>query len=625
MSEKRSIELLAPAKDLETARQAILHGADAIYIGAPRFGARAMAGVSIEDLQTLCKEAHLYRVRVYVAFNTILYDHELKDAQTLIWEIYRAGADALIIQDMGITMMDLPPIPLHSSTQCDTTTPEDVIHLDALGFDQIVLARELNVEQIRQISPVTSKKLEVFVHGALCVSYSGRCYISQALTNRSANRGECSQQCRLPYTLIDSSGLEISHNQHLLSPKDLNRSLILEELLEAGVSSFKIEGRLKSISYVKNITAYYRKKIDDIIAQHPDKYQRASLGTITFSFSPNPLKSFNRGFTDYQITSPNKTAEKRNYLNPHTPKSQGEFLGHIVQSTPQSWHISSNIALSNGDGLLYITPQGEVGGININRSLGVGHIAPARMLRLPKGTQVFRNHDRAWEAMLSGHTAERVHQVKIVLKVCEGLLTLSMQLLEEPEIMITVGLDDKLELAQKKTDITRLKTELSKLGGTIFKAIEVECHLGEAEYFIPLSQLSRLRREAIQRLVDCLQDKITPLRNTLTPKMSSLNRSKLPKRKITQIDYTANVANHLAEKHYRELGYIQIDKAFELSSNTKARLMTTKYCIRYELGYCTRAHKKIMPYKEPLFLLQGKHRIKLEFDCLNCQMYLLQP
>ena len=623
MIQKRRIELLAPAKDIETARAALLHGADAIYIGAPRFGARAAAGVSLEDLSILCREAHFYNVRVYVTLNTIIYDDELEEVQSLIWDIYHAGADAIIIQDMGITMMDLPPIPLHSSTQCDTVNPEDAQLLEALGFEQIVLARELNVEQIRQIKAVTTKSLEVFIHGALCVSYSGRCYISQTFTKRSANRGECSQQCRMSYDLRDSRGKLIREQEHLLSPKDLNRSNLIEELLEAGASSFKIEGRLKSVSYVKNITAFYRQCIDEVISKYPDKYERASSGTTTISFSPNPSKSFNRGFTDYQFHLPTPEKPKAHVVNVHSPKSQGEYLGLLGKSNPKSWNIKTSLELSNGDGLLFITPEGNSGGININKSLGDGQVIPARPLQIPQGSKIFRNYDQAWERTMSGKTAQRKLPISIHLEIESSALKLSLARLDCPTIQVNQVLDIILEPA-KRFDRERLLSELSKMGDTPFEALDVQLSDDGTEYFIPLSILGQLRRDAVSALIDRCVSKAKPDRSILTPKMKNLNRAILPKRKKFVADYRANISNKLARVHYQAMGYVEPSPAYELQEDNSALLMCTKHCIKHELGYCTRENKGTMPYAEPLYLIQGDNKIRLVFDCAACEMHLIK-
>lgn len=618
----RAIELLAPAKDLDTARAALQHGADAIYIGAPRFGARAAAGVSLADLATLCQEAHLWGARVYVTLNTILYDSELAEAEQLIWDIYHAGADAIIVQDMGITKMNLPPIPLHSSTQCDTVEPEDAMLLEALGFEQIVLARELNTEQIRRIHDVTTCPLEAFVHGALCVSYSGRCYLSQALTGRSANRGECSQQCRLPYNLLDAKGRAIRQGEHLLSPRDLNRTALLEQLLDAGVSSLKVEGRLKSISYVKNITAHYRQLLDDIIARHPDKYRRASYGRTVLSFVPNPAKSFNRGFTEYQFRMATPERPNPSVINLHSPKSQGEYLGTIEQASKQSWRLRTKQTLANGDGLVYITPSGEFGGMRVNRAEGQT-IVPARPQSIPRGTEVWRNYGQEFERLLSGPTARRLLGVCLTLRRTAWGLALDIQSRDVPRIASSTSIALEIEPA-KRFDSERIKAELSKLGDTILEPMEVKLELDDRQDppFIPLSLLTSLRREAVASFLRTWSIHQRPERSVRTQQMKHLDRSTLPQRPHFVADYRANIANHLAQQHYHEMGYTTPRRAYELVPEPTAALMCTKHCIRHELGYCTRETKQPLPYQEPLYLEQGGAKLRLHFDCVRCQMLI---
>ncbi len=621
MSKARAIELLAPAKDLATGREAILHGADAVYIGAPRFGARASAGVSLEDLRELSTFAHAYGVKIYVALNTILYDDELKEAEALIWDIYRTGVDALIIQDMGILQMNLPPLALHASTQCDTTSPEEAQQLEALGFEQIVLARELNLEQIRQISAVVKQPLEVFVHGALCVSYSGRCYISQAFTERSANRGACSQQCRLPYNLVDAKGEIIRQNEHLLSPKDLNRSAILGELLEAGVSSFKIEGRLKGVSYVKNIVAYYRQALDKLIEANPEQYKRASYGKSTFSFEPQPNKSFNRGFTDYQLANKHKRMAERmpSLINPYSPKSQGEYLSKLVKAKGTKWQLPSEVGakLNNGDGLCYITPQGESGGVRVNKVNQDGTFSLARPLNLPKGTQIFRNYDIEFERELAGNTATRLWDISVKLRSTPWGFALDLHPLALPNLEITASLELALEEA-KRFDEERIKKELSKFGDSIFKASVIEIDFSGRKLFIPLSRLGELRRQATEQLHRAILMHFSNREHNSKKKQKS--EVKVLK---SSLDYRANISNHLAKKHYQNLGYQELDEAYELNPREDAKLMTTKHCLRYEIGYCHRADSnKRMPYQEPLYLEREGRRIRLDFDCKNCQMLL---
>lgn len=617
----RPIELLAPAKDLETARAAIQHGADAVYIGAPKFGARSAAGVPLEDLRRLTQEAHLYGVRIYVALNTILYDHELSEVESLIWDIWRAGADALIVQDMGVTKMNLPPIPLHASTQCDTTEVEDALHLEGLGFEQIVLARELNVEQVRRIYAAVSHPLEVFVHGALCVSYSGRCYLSEEETKRSANRGACSQQCRLPYDLVDSQGQVIRSQEHLLSPMDLNRAEILEDLLAAGASSLKIEGRLKGISYVKNITAHYRQRLDSIIAQHPELYRRASLGRHTYEFTPNPYKSFNRGFTQYQLHLATPQRHNDTIINPYSPKSQGEYLGTLTRSSKGVYQLSDTTHLSNGDGLLYITPHGEVGGVNVNRALGSGAFQPARPIDIPRGSRVFRNQDQAFERLLSSPSASRRLPVGIRLSQLSWGLLLEMWLIDMPRLRVSRSTALELEPA-KKFDQERLRIEISKLGDSIFVAEESIVDFSGQAPFVPLSILGELRRMTTQALLRAVALHRRPDRSARTLAMKHLDRSTLPPRPRLLADYKANISNRLAREHYQELGYEQQQAAYELAPVAGAELMCTKHCIRHYLGYCTREQGKPLPYSEPLYLCQRGQRLRLSFDCVKCQMFL---
>ena len=388
MRERRPIELLSPARDIATAKEAILHGADAVYIGAPRFGARAAAGNTIDDIATLVEYAHFYRVKVYVALNTILRDDELAEAEKIIHDLYRAGVDALIIQDMAIMKLDIPPIPLHASTQCDNDSIQKVRFLQEAGFTQVVLARELTLKKIKEIADNTDVPLEVFIHGALCVSYSGRCYLSRALSGRSANRGECAQCCRLPYELSDAQGNTLVKEAYLLSLKDMNRGEYLEELLDAGVTSLKIEGRLKDAAYVKNITAYYRQLLDGIFARRSE-YRRSSAGKSEIKFTPDPNKSFNRGFTPYFSDLPSfKTISSR-----FTPKSTGEYIGTITGSAGRGLKLTNAPAMHNGDGVLYKTPQGEVGGFRVNR-VSEDTIYPAEEKKLPQGTEIYRNYDR---------------------------------------------------------------------------------------------------------------------------------------------------------------------------------------------------------------------------------------
>ena len=399
-AEPRPIELLSPAKDLACGIEAIRHGADAVYIGAPRFSARAAAGNTTDDIRALCDYAHLFGARVYVALNTILKEEELKEAERIIHRLYEAGADALITQDMAIATMDLPPIPLHASTQMDNRTPEKVRFLQDVGFTQVVLARELSLEQIREIARRTTVPLEVFVHGALCVSYSGQCYLSAALGGRSANRGECAQYCRLPYTLVDADGREIAAGKHLLSLKDMNRGDYLEDLLDAGVSSLKIEGRLKEVSYVKNVTAWYRRRLDAILARRPE-YRKASAGHCDYTFEPAAEKSFNRGFTPFFLRG-----RSRDITSFDTPKSAGEPVGTVKDVRGNSFSLQGATTLRNGDGLTFFNERGTLEGFRVNR-IEADRVFTLERPALRPGTRLYRNHDQAFERLLEKPSAGR--------------------------------------------------------------------------------------------------------------------------------------------------------------------------------------------------------------------------
>ncbi|MBV2193904.1 MAG: U32 family peptidase, partial [Azonexus sp.] len=418
------LELLAPAKNADFGIEAIKHGADAVYIGGPSFGARYGAGNDVADIRRLCDFAHRYRARVFVALNTILHDSELEDSRQLAWQLYEAGVDALIIQDMGLLELDLPPIQLHASTQTDIRNPAKAKFLEDVGFSQIVLAREMSIDEIRQVAEATTLSLEYFVHGALCVAYSGQCYISQAHTGRSANRGECSQACRLPYTLVDEKGKVITEDQHLLSMKDNNQSENLLALVQAGISSFKIEGRLKDLSYVKNITAHYRQLLDEIIAAHP-QYSRASSGKSTYTFEPQPDKTFNRGYTDYFAGGRQDDIGAFD-----TPAFVGELIGEVVEIGDGWIVVNSEQAFHNGDGVCFHDANGDVMGMRINRveSGAEGDkLFPAEMPEeLTEGVTLFRNRDQAFERALEKDSAERRISLKPVLTETDHAFVLTL-------------------------------------------------------------------------------------------------------------------------------------------------------------------------------------------------------
>lgn len=601
----RPIELLAPARDLLCGKEAILHGADAVYIGAPRFGARSAAGNSVEDIAELCAFAHLYGVRIYVALNTILREEELPEAERLIHQLYAAGVDALIVQDMGITQLDLPPIPLHASTQMDNRTPEKVRFLEEAGFTQVVLARELTLEQIRGIAEQTSVPLEVFVHGALCVSYSGQCYLSAALNGRSANRGECAQLCRLPYRMIDAEGREIASKKHLLSLKDMNRSDQLEALLDAGVSSLKIEGRLKEVSYVKNVTAYYRQCLDTIFTRRPE-YRRASYGRSRFDFEPALEKSFNRGFTPFFLYG-----RRADITSFDTPKSLGEPIGTVKELKGNSFTIAGVKTLHNGDGLTFFNEKGELEGFRVNRVENNRVFTLDRPVIRPK-MALYRNVDQMFESVLAKPSA--VRKLAVEMTFSDNPFGFTLSLSEESGARISIVRPFQKELA--RTDQSaNIRTQLAKLGNTPFEASAVEVQLSEP-WFVPSSLLAEMRREGVERLLAAKRIRYRREEQRFTP-----THAQFPEKRLT---YLGNVANSRAEAFYRVHGVEQVEPAFEQRPRKEVPLMFTKHCLRYSMGWCPRYQKGKSPFKEPYFLQYKETILRLRFDCANCQMLIYQ-
>lgn len=606
MIKQRPIELLAPAKNLECGIEAINHGADAVYIGAPRFGARVAAGNSIEDIKALADYAHLYNVRIYVTVNTILYDEELPETEKMIWELYRAGVDALIIQDMGITRLNLPPIALHASTQMDNRTPEKVKFLSDIGFRQVVLARELSLEEIKKIHDICPETLlEVFVHGALCVSYSGQCYVSQACYGRSANRGECAQFCRLSFDLVDSNGKTIEHNKHLLSLKDMNQSDNLEALLDAGATSLKIEGRLKDVSYVKNVTAYYRQKLDAIF-KYRKEYVRASSGTVKTTFTPQLDKSFSRGFTDYFLRGRNP-----GIFSFSTPKSLGEEVGTVKEIRGNYFTVAGVKSFNNGDGLCYIDENGRLHGFRVNR-VENNKLFPQEMPRLKPKTRLYRNFDQEFEKLMQKKSAER----KIAVDIClsENNFGYTLSLVDENENSVSLTLKREKELARTpQTD--NLRNQLGKLGNTPFEVGDIKIDLSD-NWFIPASELSELRRNAVDRLLGLR--KINHRQEIFRMKE---NKSKFPASTLT---YLGNVMNSSAAEFYKNHGVLKVMPAFEKEQPKDAVLMFCKHCIRYSMGWCPVHHKVRSPFREPYYLVSSDgRRFRLEFDCKQCQMKVL--
>lgn len=607
----RHVELLAPARDLTCGVEAIRHGADAVYIGAPRFGARAAAGNSVDDIRRLCDFAHPYGAKVYVTLNTLIYEDELAEAERLVHALYRAGVDALITQDLGLLEMDIPPIPLHASTQMDNRDAGKARFLERVGFSRIVLARELTLAQIREIAEATSVPLEVFVHGALCVSYSGQCYLSAALSGRSANRGECAQYCRLPYTLVDADGRVILKDKHLLSLKDMNRGDRLEELLDAGVTSLKIEGRMKDVSYVKNVTAWYRQKLDALFARRPE-YRAASAGHCAYTFTPDPRRSFNRGFTPFYLDG-----RVKDVTSFDTPKSQGQPIGRVrATRTDGTFHVSAQVPLSNGDGLTYFNGKGELVGFRINRIDG-DRIHTLEKLSIAPGTPLYRNYDQAFEKILAKPSAQR--KLNLRLRLTDTPTGFSLEASDETGARVVLSKPfEKTPARVPQTE--RIRSELGKLGDTLFQAERIEVALS-ADWFIPASFLADLRRETIDLLL--ANQRVRYPREVARWKQARQG-DKAFLLKDRSLSYRDNVANSLARRFYKKQGAREIAPAFEVKPpGEEAPLMYAKHCLRYSLGWCPRQQAARSPYREPYYLCYKETRLRLQFDCQNCQMLIL--
>lgn len=655
------LELLAPAKNLECGIAAIDHGADAVYIGAPRFGARAAAGNSLEDIKKLCDYAHQFRAKVHVTVNTIIYENEMEDTLMMIGELDRIGVDALLLQDMGVLWdvraNHLWHRELHSSTQCDARSADKVFWLSTLGFDRVVLARELSLDEIREIHRKNpSTQLEVFVHGALCVSYSGVCYASEKCFGRSANRGECAQFCRMKFNLIDSNENEIEHERHLLSLKDFCQIDHLQELADAGATSFKIEGRLKDVNYVKNVVAAYSRKLDEVVAANPDKYCRASFGRAIHTFLPNLKKTFNRGFTNYFLNG-----RQPDIASFDTPKAMGEYVGKVKEIRGNvSFNVATVASFANGDGLCFINDKKELEGFRVNRVEG-NRLYPLRMPEhLRPGMALYRNNDQAFENILSKKTASRkipLH-IRITPQYSESgalqqvyieigasvhvpqLLTMTTEGFVEKHLAYKIDeysyeFDAPLELARRPQG-DNIRQQLSKMGNTIFECDEVVLAGDLENYFIPNSVLSEVRRaliesatEGIQNIVDrSLAKGVMEELFSAPYQLNQVGEHKMDTWKfVWQPDYAKwpylyNIANRSAEHFYKTHGMTFNSTAFELEQpKGESLIMQCRHCIRYSLGYCVKRGGKKPQWKEPLFLELGDgRRFRLEFNCAQCQM-----
>ena len=628
------LELLAPARNLDIGIEAINHGADAVYIGGPSFGARSSADNSVSDIAKLVQHAHRFHSRIFVTLNTILRDDELDGARKLAWQLYDAGVDALIVQDMGLLEIDMPPIQLHASTQTDIRTPEKARFLQDAGLSQIVLARELTLQQISAIRAATDRKrctLEFFVHGALCVAYSGQCYISAAHTGRSANRGECSQACRLPYQVVDAQGRFVAHDKHVLSMKDNNQSENLAALVDAGVRSFKIEGRYKDMGYVKNITAHYRKLLDELIEARQGgdfPLARASSGATTFTFSPDPDQNFNREFTDYFVNGRQETIGAFD-----SPKNPGQPIGYVTQVGPNWVDLELDdrqAALHNGDGLCYYDLQKELVGLAVNRAEAVSAAkgkwrvfpkdAIAGLKDLRKGTQVNRNRDVHWTRVLEKKSSDR--RIGVWVSLGETPQGVALTLTDEDGHAATVGTSlDKQVSNNSATSLQALRENLSRMGNTIFQALDVAVEFSQP-WFVPASTLNALRRDAL--------DALESTRFAALPRLARAKPVEPPvPYPEDSLSYLANVFNEAAHRFYARHGVKVIAPAYEaIEELGEVSLMITKHCVRFSLSLCPKQAKGVTGVQgqvkaDPLQLINGREKLTLRFDCKPCEMHVM--
>lgn len=621
---RKHLELLSPARNADFGIEAINHGADAVYIGGPAFGARAKAPNTIEDIARLVKHAHRYHAEVFVALNTIFHDNELEGVRQLVHQLYDAEVDALIVQDMGLLAMDLPPIQLHASTQTDIRTVEKAAFLDQVGFSQMVLARELDIKTIKKIADATTANLEYFVHGALCVAFSGQCFISHAHTGRSANRGECSQECRLPYTLEDQKGRILGKDKHYLSMKDNDQSANLRALIDAGVSSFKIEGRYKDLSYVKNATAHYRLLLDEILEDNPD-YAKTSAGNASYTFTPQPEKTFNRSATDYFANG--RQADIGAF---DTPKFSGEALGKVTKvgkdkSGKGFIEINTDVVLHNGDGICFFDVHKELVGLRINTAEVANkqtqRIFPNEMpADIRNNTLVYRNRDHAFMRLLEKDSASR--KIAVEMHFYETHHGFSLSVTDTQGFSATAEIaTDKVLANDALKSATSLKENLSKLGNTDFTATEI--HLETTQpWFVPASIINNLRRDAIEQLVQTrLMGYVRPVRRDATEPPAIY-----PSDTLT---YLANVYNAKAHAFYEKHGVKIIAKAYEANEELgEVPVMITKHCLRFSHGLCPKEAKGVIGVQgtvtaEPMTLISGNDRYTLKFDCKPCEMHVM--
>ena len=611
---RRHLELLAPARNADYGIAAINHGADAVYIGGPAFGARAKAENSVQDIARLVEHAHRYHAEVFVAFNTIFHDNELEAARKTSWQLYDAGVDALIVQDMGLLQMDIPPIQLHASTQTDIRTVEKAVFLDQVGFTQIVLAREMDLNTIRKVADATKCNLEYFIHGALCVAFSGQCYISHAHTGRSANRGECSQECRLPYTLEDSQGRILAKDKHLLSMKDNDQSANLRALAEAGVSAFKIEGRYKDIAYVKNATAYYRQLLDEIIEDSPH-YCRTSSGRAIFNFVPQPEKTFNRSTTEYFLHGRGEDVGAFD-----TPKFAGEEIGRVTKVGPDYFDVETALELHNGDGVCFFDVHKELTGMRINTVQGKRLYPNEMPADMRRNMKVYRNRDHAFLRLLEKDSAQRKIAIDMTLQETPDGFALSVR--DEDGFMAYAQIAAGKQVAEQagKAEAS-IRDNLDKLGNTEFAAESITLEFS-AVWFLPASLINQLRRDVITQL------QATRLLGYQRPQPG---RPAEPPAQYPQdtLSYLANVYNKKAREFYEKHGVTAIAAAYEANEELdEVPVMITKHCLRYSFAMCPKEAKGVIGVQgtitaEPMTLVSGKDRITLKFDCKRCEMHVM--
>ena len=627
------LELLAPARDADIGIEAVIHGADAIYIGGPSFGARAAADNRVQDIARLASFAHRFNSRVFVTLNTILRDDELEPARKLAWQLYDAGVDALIIQDMGLLEIDLPPIQLHASTQTDIRTPDKARFLQDCGLSQMVLARELTLPQIAAIDATLGPRdmparamLEFFIHGALCVAYSGLCYISHAHTGRSANRGDCSQACRLPYEVKDAQGRVVAHDKHVLSMKDNNQSDNLRALIDAGVRSFKIEGRYKDMAYVKNITAHYRLLLDQILEERPE-LARSSSGHSTFSFTPDPNQNFNREFTDYFVQG-----RKDDIGAFDTPKNPGQPIGWVHRVRPDHLEITTDLPetrINNGDGLCYYDLQKTLVGLQINRAEatdqpGLWKLWPkdpmASFKDLRPDVQINRNRDMQWTRLLEKKSAERL--IGLHMTLSDNGQTLRLDLMDEDGHSASATWDGPLQIANDPAQSeAKLHDGLQRLGDTMFRPLAIHLQLTQP-WFVPASQLNALRRSAIDALVTARAAAWQRLPRAIPVEPPTAYPE-------DSLSYLSNVFNHRARDFYARHGVSVVAAAYEAHEEQgEVSLMITKHCVRFSLNLCPKQAKGVTGVQgtvraEPLQLINGKEKLTLRFDCKPCEMHVM--